>query len=130
LHRVRELEKKKIEGEMEDDLGSMFADLSFETLTPNATPTPNASSSKAVESIGSRAPARDANMMMTLRGVSAGVNLDALILSEEAKAHRWKNLFNVGDEVEAVYTEDGVWYLAKIDQILEEAQTYNLTFPE
>jgi hypothetical protein len=103
-----------------DDLGSMFEDLSFETLqsAPSAAPqqqtNPVAASKLA---------------MMTLRGVG-GVNIDDLILNEQTKKKTWKGTFALGDECEALYDADGQWYVAKIDTLLDEPLMYAVTFTE
>ena len=110
-----------------DDLGAMFADLSFDMLSPSS---PAAPAAPATSTVSSRPPTtlRGGQQMMTLRGVS-GVNLDDLILNEESK-RKWKSEFAKGDEVEAEYAEDGVFYLAVIDALLEDPQMYLLTFTE
>ena len=73
----------------------------------------------------------DSLSKMTLRGVSGGVNLDALIAAEEQnQARNWKPMFSVGDEVEAMWSEDSVWYTAVIDSIDLDAKTYAVTFSE
>lgn len=111
---------------MADELGSMadmFSDLSFETLTSS----PKPASTTVPEKAGSGARVANPAQMMTLRGMN--MNLDDLILSEEKK-RKWKNKYDPGDEVEAVWAEDGQFYLARIDEVLDEPQKYRLTFIE
>jgi hypothetical protein len=102
-----------------EDLGSMFDDLSFDTLA--STPT------AAVAKEPSREKKASLPQMTTLRGVSASFDLDALISDEEKRRHKWKNMFKVGETgIEALYTEDGQYYAARIDEVLEQPQMYQV----
>jgi hypothetical protein len=63
--------------------------------------------------------------VVVLDALSFG-DLDALM--EESS--RWKNVYRVGEGVEAMYLEDGLWYVACINEVLEESKLYRLTFTE
>ncbi len=60
---------------------------------------------------------------------SFGMDLDAMLEAAE-RQQRWKNAFGAGERVEAVYSEDGMWYAAVIDAVLPETGQYCVTFTE
>ena len=57
------------------------------------------------------------------------LDLDSLLANLDEKK-KWKPKYQVGDEVEAMYSEDEIWYVARIDAVDLDVERYTLTFTE
>jgi len=115
----------------DDGLGNMFDDLDFGAMTV-ASPTQNTPGKGGMEAQRKNMMTRtrsDSLSRMTLRGVEQSIDIDDLIAMEDQKQEkRWIPKYAVGDLVEALWQEDGVWYAAKIDAVGESG--YDVTFVE
>lgn len=104
------------------DLGSMFDSIDF-----SLPETPVQPKAKETEAARPAPRSQETPRMGTIRAADMLGDLDSM-LADLDKGPVWEPKYAVGDEVEAVYDEDELWYLARIDAVELDVERYVITF--
>lgn len=111
-----------------DDIARGFDDLQLGLNSGPSKPSDPRPSRPSAAAASSSSGGRSEVAFMTLRGMLGGVEdeLDELV----EKQSRWTPAFKVGQMVECMWVEDGLYYRAQVQQVGPKENTYCVLFTE